>query len=229
MSKSLGNAVSPLEVVKAYDGAGLGADVFRYYFLRHIPSYGDGDFSWDKLADAYNNELANELGNAVQRTAAMILKYQKGVIGDIPPAGHDLAQFAEALGRFQFDRALDEIWRQVRGLNQYIEEVKPWGIAKAGDADHLREVLAYQVSNLLEIAELIEPFLPDTAVRIRNVFSTGVVRPIEGTLFPRIESAPNSTADDGLATTAAEVSMTPQTTDGSAGGSADSDAAIAKG
>jgi len=184
MSKSLGNSVSPFEVVSAYS-----ADVFRYYFLRHIPSYGDGDFSWDKLADAYNNELANELGNAVQRTAAMIIKYQGGVIGDIPPAGHDLAQYTVALEKFQFDRALDEVWRQVRGLNQYIEEVKPWAIAKTNDADHLREVLAYQVSNLLEIADLIEPFLPDTAVKIRNVFSAGVVRPIEGTLFPRKEDA----------------------------------------
>jgi methionyl-tRNA synthetase len=196
MSKSLGNSVSPLEVINTYS-----ADVFRYYFLRHIPSYDDGDFSWDKLAEAYNNELANELGNGVQRTAAMIIKYQKGVIGDIPPAEHDLAQYAVALEKCQFDRALDEVWQQVRGLNQYIDEVKPWQIAKKEEeADHLREVLAYQVSNLLEIAELLEPFMPDTAVKIRNVFSAGVVRPIEGTLFPRMaESADSSEVANVLA------------------------------
>lgn len=184
MSKSLGNSISPLEVINAYN-----ADVFRYFFLRHIPSYGDGDFSWDKLENAYNTELANELGNAVQRTAAMIIKYQKGVIGDIPPAEHDLAQYATALENCQFDRALDDVWQQIRGLNQYIEEVKPWKIAKDGDEDHLREVLAYQVSSLLEISDLLEPFMPDTAVKIRNVFSAGVVRPIENTLFPKKESA----------------------------------------
>ena len=88
MSKSLGNYVSPTEIVDKYS-----ADVFRYYFLRHIPSYEDGDFSWDKLDAAYNNELANELGNAVQRTAAMIVKYQDGVIGDIPEPEHDTAHY----------------------------------------------------------------------------------------------------------------------------------------
>jgi len=186
MSKTLGNVISPFAIVEAYS-----ADVFRYYFLRHIPSYDDGDFSWDKLADAYNNELANELGNAVQRTSAMILKYQKGVIGNIPEAEHDLAQYKEALERCQFDRALDEVWRQVRGLNQYIEEVKPWSIAKEGDDDHLREVLAYQVSNLLEIADLLEPFMPVTAAAIKGIFSSGVVQPIEGTLFPKqVEEKP---------------------------------------
>jgi len=189
MSKSLGNVVSPLEIIDRYS-----ADVLRYYILRHVPSYDDGDFSWDKIEEAYNGELANELGNSVQRTAAMIIKYQKGVIGAIPEAEHDLAQYQTALENCQFDRALDEVWRQVRGLNQYIDEVKPWQIAKEGDEDHLREVLAYQVSNLLEIAQLLEPFMPDTALKIRNVFDAGVIRPIEQTLFPKKVDAAESVA-----------------------------------
>lgn len=183
MSKSLGNSVSPDEIIKKY-----GADAFRYYFLRHIPSYDDGDFSWDKLEAAYNNELANELGNAVQRTAAMIQKYQDGVIGDVPAPEHDTAAYRMALEHCQFDRALDEVWAQIRGLNQYIEVEKPWMIAKEGDIEHLREVLAYQAGDLLQIAELLEPFMPHTALRIRKVFQEGVVRPIEGTLFPKFES-----------------------------------------
>ncbi len=182
ISKSLGNAISPLEVVEAYS-----ADVFRYYFLRHIPSYGDGDFSWDRLETVYNNELANELGNAVQRTSAMINKYQNGAIGDIPGAEHDLAQYTEALGLYKFDRALDEVWEQVRGLNQYIEETKPWKVAKENDAEHLRDILAYQVGCLLEIATLLEPFMPDTAGKIRGIFETGLIVPIAGTLFPKAE------------------------------------------
>ncbi|HEY1064048.1 MAG TPA: methionine--tRNA ligase [Candidatus Saccharimonadales bacterium] len=184
MSKSLGNYVAPKEVIDKY-----GTDAFRYYFLRHIPSYDDGDFSWPAFEAAYNNELANELGNAVQRTAAMVTRYQKGLIGDIPPAEHDIAQYEAAMDDFRFDRALDEIWDQVRGLNQYIEETKPWEIAKSGDDDHLREVLAYQASALLEIADLLEPFLPESATKIRNVFSEGIIRPIEGTLFPKQEVA----------------------------------------
>lgn len=182
MSKSLGNSVSPKEIVDKY-----GTDAFRYYFMRHIPSYGDGDFSWATFEAAYNNELANELGNAVSRTVAMIVKYQAGIIGDIPPAEHDIAQYLAALKVCRFDKALDEVWEQVRGLNQYIDMEKPWEIAKQNDPDHLREVLAYQTSNLLEIADLLVPFMPDTAVKIKGVFGEGIVRPLEGTLFPKHE------------------------------------------
>lgn len=180
MSKSIGNVVAPAEIVEKY-----GTDAFRYYFLRHIPSYNDGDFSWELFEKAYNNELANELGNAVQRTAAMIMKYQNGIIGQIPEASHDSAPVARAMEDCRFDRAFDEIWDQVRGLNQYIDEEKPWQIAKENDEQHLQEVLAYQVSCLLEIADLLTPLLPQTAEKIKHVFEKGVVQPIEGTLFPK--------------------------------------------
>lgn len=182
MSKSLGNVISPKDLVAKY-----GVDAFRYYFLRHVPSYNDGDFTQELFDRAYNNELANELGNAVQRTVAMIQKYQHGTIGEIPPAEHDTAAYREALENCQFDRALDEVWEQVRGLNQYIDVEKPWTLAKENDDDHLREVLAYQCSCLIEIADLLEPFMPVTATAIRNTFSEGIIRPFEGTLFPRFD------------------------------------------
>lgn len=183
MSKTLGNVVAPKDIVDTF-----GVDAFRYFMMRHIPSYDDGDFSADKFLAAYNNELANELGNAVQRTSAMIMKYQDGIIGDIPAPQHDTALYRQALEHCRFDQALDEVWAQVRGLNQYIDEEKPWLIAKEGDADHLREVLAYQSSNLLEIADMLEPFMPTTALKIRNVFKEGVVRPTKETLFPKHET-----------------------------------------
>ncbi|HTE22028.1 MAG TPA: methionine--tRNA ligase [Candidatus Limnocylindria bacterium] len=186
MSKSLGNIVAPKDILAEYS-----ADVLRYFFLRHIPSYEDGDFSWDRLRAAYNGELANELGNAAQRTSVMIKTYQNGIIGNIPPSTHDIAQYAEALEKCRFDRALDEVWEQVRGLNQYIDEQKPWEINKKGEKEHLQEVLAYQVSCLLEIAELLQPFMPETALKIRHVFEEGVIQPIEGTLFPR-KDKPNT-------------------------------------
>lgn len=185
MSKTLGNVVNPKDVIDAY-----GVDAFRYYFLRHIPSYEDGDFSWGKLHNAYNNELANELGNSVQRTAAMIQQYEAGVIGPIAAAEHDMAKYNEAMEHCQFDRALDQVWEQVRGLNQYIDEEKPWEINKTGDKDHLQQVLAYQTACLLQIADMLQPFLPETALKIRHVFEEGVIRPIKGTLFPRKEKAP---------------------------------------
>lgn len=183
MSKSIGNVLHPEQIVRKY-----GIDAARYYFLRHIPSYDDGDFSWDRLEAAYNNELANELGNALQRTAVMIEKYQEGKIGILKPAEHDTMNYEAALDACKFDRALDLVWDQVRGLNQYIDEEKPWVIAGKGETDHLREVLAYQVSSLLTIANLLEPFLPETADKIRAVFKDGTIHSAATTLFPKHES-----------------------------------------
>lgn len=182
MSKSLGNSVSPDEIITKY-----GVDAFRYFFLRHIPSYGDGDFSWERFEEVYNNELANELGNAVSRSAAMITKFQSGIIGDIPKPEHDVAQYLKAVEECRFDRALEEVWRQVRGLNQYIDEEKPWVLSKKQDLDHLREVLAFMASDLLQIAQLLAPFMPETSEKITNIFETGVMKPISGTLFPKEE------------------------------------------
>lgn len=182
MSKSLGNSVDPNEIVDKY-----GTDAFRYYLARHIPSYNDGDFSWDKIEAAYNNELANELGNAVSRVVAMIGKYQADVVGVIPEPSHDIHEYSEALDNFKFDRALDEVWEQVRGLNQYIDTEKPWQIAKNGDEQHLQEILSYCVGCLLEIADLLVPFMPTTAQTIRDTFKDGLVTKQERALFPKFE------------------------------------------
>lgn len=188
MSKSLGNVVAPKDIVEKY-----GVDAFRYFFLRHIPSYEDGDFSWERLHAAYNNELADQLGNAVSRTAAMISKYLSGVIGDTPSPEHDIAGYELAISECRFDKALEEIWDQVKGLNQYIEETKPWEAAKAGDQDHTRELLANLASNLLEIAELLRPFLPGTAQKITETFGSGILKPLDAPLFPKHEeNAENS-------------------------------------
>jgi methionyl-tRNA synthetase len=183
MSKSLGNVIDPLEVVDKY-----GLDAFRYYIFRHGPSSEDVDFTWEKFESSYNNELANELGNAVQRVAAMVMKYQEGVIGQIPEAQHDIGQYLNAIEDCRFDRAMESVWEQVRGVNQFIEEEKPWAIAKDNDPEHLQEVLAESVSSLLEIADLLKPFLPETAEKIEYVFMDGIIKPLkEQSLFPKNE------------------------------------------
>jgi len=124
----------------------------------------------------------------VQRVAAMIQKYQEGVIGKLPETSHDVGEYHAAIADCRFDRAMEAVWVQVRGLNQYIEEEKPWSIAKEGDDEHLQEVLADTVASLLEIAELLVPFLPETAAKITAMFTEGVVRPLkEQSLFPRQE------------------------------------------
>jgi methionyl-tRNA synthetase len=189
MSKSIGNVLHPSEIIDKY-----GVDAFRYYFLRHVPSYEDGDFSWERMEAAYNNELANELGNAVQRTVVMLQKYREGKIGELPPAEHDLAHYEAALKDCRFDRALDDVWEQVRGLNQYIDEEKPWVLASSGDTDHLHEVLSYQVSSLINIAVLLKPFLPETADKILAIFNGGRVHPAADTLFPKHEATLKQTS-----------------------------------
>jgi methionyl-tRNA synthetase len=75
----------------------------------------------------------------------------------------------------------------VRGLNQYVEESKPWELAKNKDEEHLREVLAYMVSSLLQIADLLLPFMPRTAAKITSTFGTGMLKPLPGSLFPKAE------------------------------------------
>ena len=187
MSKSVGNVVDPNEVIDNY-----GVDAFRYFFSRHIPTLDDGDFTWEKFENAYNNELGSDLGNLVQRVASMINRYQSGVIGEAPHGEHDMQPYRQAIENLQFDRALDEVWVTVRSLNQFIEHVKPWEIAKRRETDpeaeaHLAEVLAHAVGSLLQVSDLLTPFLPDTATKIQAMFESGVVKLEPGQLlFPRI-------------------------------------------
>ncbi|MGB3946148.1 MAG: methionine--tRNA ligase [Candidatus Saccharimonadales bacterium] len=196
MSKTVGNVIDPNEIIDQY-----GIDAFRYYFSRHIPTLDDGDFTWEKFENAYNTELANDLGNLVARVANMLTKYQAGVIGDAPLGEHDMQPYHEAMERLEFNKAIDEVWLTVRSLNKYIDDVKPWVIAKNKDNDtdaeaHLTEVLAHCVGNLLQVGDLLVPFMPNVAAAIHTMFESGVVVPSQGVLFPKIYShtAPSSSA-----------------------------------
>ena len=186
MSKTVGNVVDPVEIIDNY-----GVDAFRYFFARHIPTQDDGDFTWEKFETAYNTELGNDLGNVVQRVASMVNRYQAGVIGDAPQAEHDMKPYRDAMDNLQFDRALDFVWESVRGLNQYLETVKPWEVAKNKDKDadaevHLGEILATAVGTLMQVADLLVPFMPHTADVIHQTFQTGVVKMPEGMLYPKV-------------------------------------------
>lgn len=186
MSKTVGNVVDPNEIIDGY-----GVDAFRYYFARHIPTQDDGDFTWEKFETAYNTELANDLGNLVARVANMLTRYQAGVIGDAPRGEHDMQLYREAMTALEFDKALDQVWLMVRALNKYIDDVKPWEVAKNRETDpdaedHLTEILAHCAGNLLQIGDLLVPFMPTTAGKIHAMFETGVVVPSEGVLFPKI-------------------------------------------
>jgi methionyl-tRNA synthetase len=180
MSKTVGNIVETEQVIGKY-----GADAFRYYFLRHVPSYDDGDFTWDRFDSVYHGELANDLGNSVQRIASMVNRYQQGVIGEYPTPEHDTEPYHTALNNCQFDRALEWVWELVKGLNVFIEQEAPWQLAKNGDDEHLKEVLAACVGDILQIGELLAPFMPQTSEFITKIFKEGYVKNYSGVLFPR--------------------------------------------
>lgn len=186
MSKSLGNGVDPFEIIRDY-----GVDAFRYYFLRYIPTQDDGDFTWDRFESVYNGELSNDLGNLVQRVAAMSKRYQAGVIGDLPPSKHDMGPYRQAMEAYEFNQALDEVWVIVRSLNQYIDRVKPWEVAKRRETDvdaesHLAEILSTSAGSLVQVSEMILPFLPSTAREIQRTFTAGVIPDDIQPLFPRV-------------------------------------------
>ncbi|MFZ2126191.1 MAG: methionine--tRNA ligase [Candidatus Microsaccharimonas sp.] len=186
MSKTVGNVVDPNEIIDNY-----GLDAFRYFFSRHIPTLDDGDFTWEKFENAYNNELGNDLGNLIQRVSSMITKYQAGVIGESEQTEHDMSAYHEAMENLEFNKAIDEVWNMVRSLNQYIDNVKPWevakGIGKDAEAEpHLSEILAHCAGALIQIGDLLLPFLPGTAGAIHQIFESGVIKASDGVLFPKI-------------------------------------------
>ncbi len=179
MSKSLGNSVEPSEAIAKY-----GVDALRYYLLREIPSDGDGEFSLERLGIVYNSDLANGLGNLVQRVASMTVKYCNGQfsVGD----SVDRFKVDRFLVDCAFDHALDYIFTFVRSSNQKIEESKPWELAKS-NLDAVAELLSGLITEILWVAKALEPFLPETAAKIQATFMDGRVDTNVGILFPRID------------------------------------------
>jgi len=186
ISKSVGNGIDPNEIIDQY-----GLDAFRYFFSRHIPTLDDGDFTWEKFESAYNGELGNDLGNLIQRVAGMITRYQAGVIGKSEQTEHDMTLYHQAMESLEFNKAIDEVWNMVRSLNQYIDNVKPWEIAKGLGKDpeaepHLSEVLAHCAGALVQVGDLLYPFMPNASKAIHATFETGVVKPLDTMLFPKV-------------------------------------------
>lgn len=193
MSKSLGNVIAPADLVKKY-----GTDAVRYYLLRHIHPVQDSDFSIKKFEDAYTADLANGLGNLVSRVAGLIEQNQVEIIPHIPPLhkggkkgglrpqNNDRKVIEEYLVQFQFDLALKFIWGKIKSLDVYVNDKAPWNLAKQGKQDELTEVLQKASNGILEVAKLLEVFLPDTAEKIQEIFLREKIKK-RAMLFPRIQ------------------------------------------
>ena len=180
ISKSLGNVIDPMEQVKQF-----GVDPVRYYLLRALSPFEDGDYSESRFREVYNADLANNLGNLARRVETIGAKAGHVPKREDTPEAPD--GFHEAMEKFRFDMALGVLWSTATALNQRIEEVKPWELQKQEKTDELGEFLDEMISGLRRIAHWLTPFMPGTAERLAGIFRADV--PIErgDPLFPRLD------------------------------------------
>ncbi|MFP6582348.1 MAG: methionine--tRNA ligase [Candidatus Hydrogenedentota bacterium] len=180
ISKSLGNVVDPMEQVETF-----GTDAVRYYLLRAISPTEDGDYSETRFREVYNADLANNLGNLARRVETIGAK-----AGHTPFAETDQEApegYHEAMADYRFNDALATLWRAATDLNQRIEEVKPWVLAKESRDDELAVFLDEMIVGLRKIGTWLVPFLPETGDRLADMFRSGTPIGQSDPLFPRLK------------------------------------------
>jgi methionyl-tRNA synthetase len=204
ISKSFGNVIDPLELIDVY-----GADPVRFWMARAVSFGQDGSATLDGVKERYDNELANDLGNLLSRTTAMVARYRDGVVKQVEPdrpVDFDALRddVAARLDVFDITGAIDVIWDAVRRLNQYVTNEAPWQLAKdEANADRLDRVLYTLVDGLTAIAVALHAYLPETTPKILAALgqpedfswgrvTNGAIGSVEGIeasepLFPRIE------------------------------------------
>ncbi len=166
MSKSKGNALRPADLLAQYE-----SDTLRYFLLREVPFGLDGDFSHDALKQRYNTELANDVGNLLNRALSMLQKYRDGVLpAVVEEKTEDRALIADIEGMQRevskhldnqaFHLAIERINQVVRHGNRYVEDNAPWALAKEGNDARLDTVLYHLVEALRLIAIQLSPFIP---------------------------------------------------------------------
>ncbi|MFA6436963.1 MAG: class I tRNA ligase family protein [Candidatus Paceibacterota bacterium] len=179
MSKTLGNVVSPFEIIGKY-----GTDALRYYLLKEIPTTGDGDFTYERFNETYNADLASGLGNLVSRVVKMIDKYCDNKVPQISkdPDTHPLRvddkihnwkkawqDIDKNVADFKFNEALFSIWQFIAEANKYIDKTEPWALARRRKTEELNWALYGLLDAIHQIAWQIYVFMPETALKIAAV------------------------------------------------------------
>lgn len=175
MSKSLGNVVNPEEEVEKY-----GLDAFRYYLMREATFGQDADYSKKAMIQRINADLANDLGNLLNRTIGMQKKYfnSEVVLNEVEESfdievkelwQNTLINLDKHINNYQFSEVLKDIWKFISRMNKYIDECEPWKLSKdESQKDRLSTVMYNLVDSLYKIAVLISPFMPETAQKMIN-------------------------------------------------------------
>ena len=214
ISKTTGNIVEPVDLVNEF-----GADAVRYYLLRNLSFASDEDFSRNGLIQRYNDELAKDLGNLLNRVVTMTNRYRGGQIPEPGPGGgleQDLQRVAAearlhavgALEAWEIGNALHSVWTFVRRTNQYLEQSEPWRLARQPEKEAQLNTVLYSAAEAMRLLAIyLAPFIPDASNRIMSQLGLGVVDAAawvrEGTwgsvplasvvpgplLFPRIETS----------------------------------------
>lgn len=173
MSKSKGNAVYPEMIVKRY-----GLDALRYYLMRAIPFGADGIFTPEDFVERVNFDLANDLGNLLNRTVSMINQYQEGQVAPvsseqdefardlIKTANETIAEYQKQMDALHFSQALDSVWKLISRANKYIDETTPWTLNKEGKSEELAKVMTNLAESLRLIAILIAPVMTQSPVKM---------------------------------------------------------------
>ncbi len=172
MSKSLGNVVNPFDLIATY-----GTDAVRYYLLREIPSLDDGNFSYSRMEEVYNSDLANELGNLAMRLTTIAEKDSL----QIQLHNHQTLDqsIVDHVHNYQFNQALELLWQKIKQLNRDTDEFAPW----KKTSDERKKFLENSLLKLHTIAILLQPFMPETAEKIQSA-TIGTIKKIQP-LFPK--------------------------------------------
>jgi len=166
MSKSLGNVVSPLEVIKEY-----GTDALRYFLLREVSPFEDSPFTIERFKEAYNAHLANGLGNLVSRV--MKMAESNGVTLDEKAApALDTNKYIELYNNFEINRVCDDIWSHIQDVDKFIQEYQPFKTVKT-DVEKGKQQISFCLASIWYIAQALEPILPESSIIIQQGIKSG--------------------------------------------------------